>query len=106
MFDLVLRGGSVIDGTGGPIVPADIGITDGRLTAIGSGDAEARETKDVSGLLIAPGFVDPHTHYDAQLHWDPYATPSSWHGVTSVIGGNWGFTLAPLRSQDAEFTRR
>jgi N-acyl-D-aspartate/D-glutamate deacylase len=106
MFDLVLRGGSVIDGTGGPVVSADIGITDGRLTVIGSADAEARETKDVSGLLIAPGFVDPHTHYDAQLHWDPYATPSSWHGVTSVIGGNCGFTLAPLRSQDADFTRR
>lgn len=107
MFDLILRAGTVVDGTGAPSRTADVAFRDGRIAAIGDlGDAEASEVVDVTGRIVAPGFVDPHTHYDAQLNWDSSATPSSNHGVTSVIGGNCGFTLAPLRESDADYTRK
>lgn len=107
MFDLILSGGTVIDGTGAQGRRADVGISGGRITAIGDlSSAETAERRDVTGRIVAPGFVDPHTHYDAQLHWDGAATPSSNHGVTSVIGGNCGFTLAPLKEVDADYTRR
>ncbi|MDC0772214.1 N-acyl-D-amino-acid deacylase family protein [Streptomyces sp. HD] len=109
MLDHVITGATVVDGTGAPAYTADVGIRDGRITAIGNVTESARTTEDATGLVLAPGFVDPHTHYDAQLFWDPYATPSLNHGVTTVAAGNCGFTLAPLnpsRPEDADYTRR
>ncbi|MFC8672943.1 amidohydrolase family protein [Streptomyces griseorubiginosus] len=109
MLDHVIKGAAVVDGTGAPAFTADVGIRDGRVAAIGDVREEARSSEDATGLVLAPGFVDPHTHYDAQLFWDPYATPSLNHGVTTVAAGNCGFTLAPLnpaRPEDADYTRR
>ena len=106
MFDHAVVGATIIDGTGAPARRGDVGIRDGRIVEIGELTESAVETVDATDLVVAPGFVDPHTHYDAQLWWDPLATPSSWHGVTSVVGGNCGFTLAPLKDRDADYTRR
>ena len=110
MLDVKIIGATLVDGTGAPARAADVGVSGDRITTIAEpgaleGDAAAT-TVDGDGLVLAPGFVDPHTHYDAQLHWDPYATPSNVHGVTSVIGGNCGFTLAPLQPDAADYTRR
>jgi N-acyl-D-aspartate/D-glutamate deacylase len=101
VLDVLLRGADVVDGSGSARRRADVGITDGRIVLPNPGtDTSAARTVDVGGLVIAPGFVDIHTHYDAQVLWDPLCTPSPFHGVTTVIGGNCGFTLAPLGDDD------
>jgi len=102
-LDLLIRGGTVVDGTGAPARTADVAVRDGVIAEIGRVDASAREVVDADGLLVTPGFVDVHTHYDAQLHWDPTASPASWHGVTTLFTGNCGFTIAPARPDDVEW---
>ena len=102
-FDRLIRGGMVVDGSRLPRFRGDIGIKDGIIAAIGRLDrGDAEETIDAGGLIVAPGFVDLHTHYDAQLFWDPYCTLSSWHGITSVAIGNCGFGFAPVRPAERE----
>src|SRR5256886_8079156 len=104
--DLLIKNGSLIDGTGAPARRADVGITGGRITDIGRISGGAKQTIDASDLIVAPGFIDPHTHYDAQICWDGALTPSSWHGVTSVVMGNCGVGIAPCRPQAREIAMR
>jgi N-acyl-D-aspartate/D-glutamate deacylase len=103
MLDTKIINGQVIDGSGKPAFAADIGIRDGRIVAIGKVDEAARETIDAKGKIVAPGFIDSHTHYDAQVFWDPYLSPSCYHGVTTIVGGFCGFSVAPLAPHSAEY---
>src|SRR5260221_11470312 len=100
MLDLVIRGGTLVDGTGAPRRTADVGVAGGRVVAVGRVDSAAAETVDAEGALVAPGFVDIHTHYDGQATWDPRLQPSSNHGVTTIGMGNCGVGFAPVRPTD------
>ena len=99
--DLVIRGGSVIDGTGSPAFTADVAVEGDRIIEIGKVDGKGKKEIDADGQIVTPGFVDIHTHLDAQLAWDPIASPSCWHGVTSVVLGNCGVTFAPVSKDGA-----
>ncbi len=96
-YDIVIRGGTIVDGTGKPRFDADLALAGDKIAEIGRINADANEVIDARGLVVAPGFVDPHTHYDAQICWDPLITSSSWHGITSVVMGNCGVGIAPCK---------
>jgi N-acyl-D-aspartate/D-glutamate deacylase len=103
MYDLVLRNGTVFDGSGAPRRVADVAVQDGRIAAVGSGLGAGRREIDAGGLMVTPGFVDIHTHYDGQATWDPDVTPSSWHGVTTTVFGNCGVGFAPVRPGQSSY---
>jgi N-acyl-D-aspartate/D-glutamate deacylase len=105
-YDLVIKNGIVVDGTGARRYRADVAIVDGKVAEIGKISDGARRTIDADGLVVTPGFVDPHTHYDAQICWDGAVTPSSWHGVTSVVMGNCGVGIAPCKPAAREIAMR
>ncbi|HKQ26260.1 MAG TPA: amidohydrolase family protein [Burkholderiales bacterium] len=105
-FDLLIKNGLLIDGTGTPGRHADVAVAHGKIVEIGSVDGAARQTIDASDCVVSPGFIDPHTHYDAQICWDGAVTPSSWHGVTSVVMGNCGVGIAPCRPGSREVAMR
>src|SRR6266508_6174864 len=103
--DLVIRGGTVVDGTGKPGRLADVAVAEGVVSEIGDGLTGDREL-DATGQVVAPGFIDIHTHYDAQVFWDPALTPSCFHGVTTVVAGNCGFAIAPTREEHHDVIAR
>jgi N-acyl-D-aspartate/D-glutamate deacylase len=101
-FDLVIRGGTLADGTGAALREADVAVKDGRIAAVGKVAGKGSQEIDAKGRLVTPGFVDIHTHYDGQATWDERLAPSSWHGVTTVVMGNCGVGFAPVREEDRE----
>ncbi|MDP1838575.1 MAG: amidohydrolase family protein, partial [Reyranella sp.] len=105
-LDLVIRGGTVVDGSGKARFTADVGIADGKIVEVGRIKSVAARTIDADGLMVSPGFIDGHTHMDAQVAWDPLGTCSCWHGVTSVIMSNCGFALAPCKAEDRDWYAR
>ena len=102
-FDLLIRSGTVVDGTGAPPRTADVAVAGGRIVEVGRVSGAAKRTLDADGLTVTPGFVDIHTHYDGQVTWDPEVTPSTWHGVTTVVMGNCGVGFAPVRPGAHEY---
>src|SRR2546423_10802919 len=105
-YDLIIRGGFVVDGTGLPRRRVDVGIRDGKVATLAHLNGKtATEEIDATDLIVAPGIVDAHTHYDPQITFDPYATMSCFHGVTTVLAGNCGFSAAPVKSADLEFLK-
>ena len=105
-LDLLIKNGTVVDGSGAPRHRGDVGVRDGRIVEVGRVGSVAERTIDADGLIVAPGFVDGHTHMDAQVAWDPIGTCSCWHGVTSVVMGNCGFALAPCKPEEREWFAR
>src|SRR5690349_19407618 len=103
MHDLVIRGGTVVDGTGEPAFTGDVAVTDGKVVEVGRVESEGREEIDATGQLVTPGFVDVHTHYDGQVTWDPMLTPTCWHGVTTIVMGNCGVGFAPAKPDKHEW---
>src|SRR6266849_4389226 len=97
MHDLVIRGGTIVDGTGAPAFHGDVAIEDGVISGVAAGPGRARRTIDADGMLVTPGWVDVHTHYDGQATWDSLLAPTAWHGVTTVVMGNCGVGFAPAR---------
>ena len=106
MYDLLVKNGIIIDGTGLPAYRADVGVSGGVIVEIGELNTSGNRVIDAEGLIVAPGFIDPHTHYDAQICWDTLVTPSSWHGVTSVVLGNCGVGIAPCHWDAREVAMR
>ena len=100
MYDIIIRNGTIVDGSGMPRFRGDVGIANGKIAAIGRLHENARETIDADGHIVSPGIIDAHTHMDAQVFWDPIGTCSCWHGITSVVMGNCGFSLAPCAEKD------
>ena len=105
-YDLLIRGGTLVDGTGAAGRRGDVAVRDGRIAAIGDVSGSAARTIDAEGAVVAPGFIDIHTHYDAQVFWDRMLSISPWHGVTSVVMGNCGFGVAPTRPAHRELILR
>ena len=103
IHDLVIRNGNIVDGSGKKPFLGDIAIDDGKITKVGEVINSGKKEIDANGNLVSPGWVDIHTHYDGQVCWDPYLTPSSWHGVTTVVMGNCGVGFAPVKPGDENF---
>src|SRR5512146_262754 len=100
MFDVLITNGRIVDGSGAPAFRGAIALKDGRIAAVGPVEGEARHVIDAGGRAVAPGFIDPHTHFDVQLLWDGAARPALEHGVTAIVPGNCSLSLAPLRASD------
>ena len=100
--DIVIRNGDIVDGTGAEPIPGDLAIDDGLISAIGKVEGKGKEEINAEGHVVTPGFVDLHTHLDAQIGWDPLMTPVSWHGVTTALMGNCGVTFAPCKPTDRD----
>ncbi len=103
-YDLVIRNGTVVDGTGAPRFRGDVAVSNDRIVEIGKVAEDGKREIDASELIVSPGFVDPHTHYDAQICWDQMVSCTSWHGVTSVVMGNCGVGVAPCKPENREIT--